>query len=83
MSSDAIRSAGFAKAAARIPAEQEVDIVELPEREWINPNIFAPKLLGIQIQEAPENWTLEYLKMIARYPGQPLPLLPPDLYLEK
>ena len=73
----------IAKESAGIPSKAEVDLIEFPEKGWINPNIFSPKLLGITFQEREMDWTWEYLKMISRYPAQPLLMTPPDLIPEK
>ena len=70
----------LAKEAADIPADKEVDIVELPKLGLFNPQIFMPSLFGYKIQKkTTPNYEIEYLKTIAKYPGQPLPLLSPDM----
>ena len=71
----------LAKQAAGIAVDKEVDIVELPKLGLFNPQMFTPSLFGFKLPAEPEeNYELKYLKTIAKYPGQPLPLLSPDMY---
>ena len=69
----------LAKEAADIPADKEVDIVELPKLGWFNPQMFELQLFGYKAQKPIQSYEIEYLKTIAKFPGQPLPLLSPDL----
>ena len=72
----------LAREAAGIEPDQEVKIVEMPDKGWINPDIFQPKLLGIDEPlldiDHPE---LMYIRMILNSNGKPMLLMPPDYYL--
>jgi protease-4 len=79
-------SIDLARKAANIPPERDIEIVELPEKGWFDPAMFAPKLLGIQQQPLfkvneydPE---MQYLKMIIQANGKPLLMMPPDFYID-
>ena len=71
----------LAKEAANIPEDREISIVELPKPGLFNPSIFMPRLLGYKIPISEDDVEWDYLKMIAKYPGQPLLLMPPDYYV--
>lgn len=70
----------LAKQAAGIPEEREIELIELPKLGLFDLSIFTPRLLGVEIPENNENYELQFLKLLAKYPGQPLPLLTPDYY---
>ena len=75
----------LARQAAGIEPDKEVKIVEMPEKGWLNPNMFQPKLFGMEEPvfdinlDDPE---LMYLRMILNSKGQPMLLMPPEYYLE-
>jgi protease-4 len=74
------RAIELAKKVAGIPLERKVEIVELPQRGLFNLDLFKPKVPGFTMDQD-RNW--RYLKLISEHPGQPLPVLPPDLYPEE
>jgi protease-4 len=64
---------GIAKAKAGIPAEEKVDIVQMPEPALFDPNMFMPKLFGIKYER---NELIEHLRFRVEHNGEPMPLLP-------
>ena len=72
----------IAKDRAGISPDQEVDILELPEPPLFNPQMFMPKLFGV---EQPRNEILEHLRFRIEHNGEVMPMLPVDAmgpYLE-
>lgn len=72
------RAIALAGAAAGIPAGREIAIVEYPKPALFE---FSPFFSGSRAKAVPAStmapeW--EYLLKVARHPGEPLPLLPPD-----
>ena len=63
----------IAKVKAGIPADQEIDIVQMPEAPLFDPNIFMPKLFGVKYEK---NEMLEHLRFRIEHSGEPMPLLP-------
>lgn len=66
----------LAKQSAKIPPEKKVEIVELPQKGLFKLDLFQPKIPGFNMEED-RFW--QYLKMISEHPGEPIPMLPPDL----
>jgi len=73
---DALR---LARERAHLPAGR-VEVVELPRPGLINPEVFMPKVTPVGSAAMLPPAELRYLRFIARYPAQPLPMLPLDLY---
>ena len=70
----------LARQAAGICPDERVDIAEMPPKGLINPAIFQPKLLGLQVpfeQVINDTEELQYLRMIIDSKGHPLVLAPP------
>jgi len=67
----------LAKQAANILPEKEVEIVEMPKKGLFNLEFLQPKMPGFNMEED-KFWL--YLKMISEHPGEPIPMIPPDLY---
>jgi protease-4 len=63
----------LARDKAGIPPEQEIDIVEMPEAPLFNPEMFMPKLVGVDYKKDP---LLEYLKFRLDHNGEVMPILP-------
>ncbi len=73
----------LAKKAAKIADDKDVKIIEYPEAEAFNPEVFMPKLLGIKSKILKPDQELEFLKIIAKNPGLPVVVLSPDFYLNE
>lgn len=73
------RAIEIARQAADIPPEKEVEIVEMPQKGLFKLDFLRPKTPGFSAQQD-RDWL--YLKLIADHPGQPIPVVPPDLYPE-
>lgn len=69
-----------AKQKAGIPIEQEIDLVEMPKKGWINPDALSLKLFGVKVKDHDPDPIMDYIRVIGQNPGKPLPLLSPDLY---
>jgi protease IV len=65
----------IARDRAGIPHEQDVNIVEYPEKGWIDMSFLQPKLFGVRVEDDP---TLNYVKFRLQHNGQPMPMLPID-----
>ncbi|MBI5022022.1 MAG: signal peptide peptidase SppA [Ignavibacteriales bacterium] len=65
----------IAKERANICPEQEVDIIELPEKGLFDLSQFMPKLLPFNVQDDP---VLQHLKFRLEHNGQPMPIMPID-----
>ena len=65
----------IAKDKAGIAPGEDVDIVQLPEPALFNPQMFTPKLFGV---EQPRNEILEHLRFRMEHNGEVMPLLPID-----
>jgi len=68
----------IAREKAGIPKDEKIDIVQLPEAPLFNPEMFAPKLFGIEIKESTADRIVDHLKFRIDHNGQPMPLLPLD-----
>ena len=64
----------MAEEAAGIPAGRKVLWREVPQKGLIDLEKFKPKL--IQMQE--DTYEMEYLRMLIKAKGRPLPMVPPD-----
>jgi len=64
----------MAKEAAGIPAGRKVLWREVPQKGLIDLERFKPKL--IQMQD--DTYEMEYLRMLIKAKGRPLPMVPPD-----
>lgn len=65
----------IARVKAHIPPGAEVAVVEMPGREMIAPDLFLPKLLGM---DGAEGEIAELLKFYSRHNGEVLSMLPID-----
>jgi protease-4 len=63
----------IAKDRAGMAADEEVDIVELPQAPLFDPGMFMPKLFGIEYQR---NELIEHLKFRLQHNGEPMPIVP-------
>jgi protease-4 len=71
----------LARQRAQLPAGARIEVVELPRPGLINPEVLMPKVAPLGTRDILPPQELRYLRLIARFPGQPLPVLPPDLHL--
>ncbi|MBC7186159.1 MAG: S49 family peptidase [Calditrichaeota bacterium] len=71
----------MAKQRAQVPARAKVEVVELPRPGLINPEVLMPKLAPLSTSGFLPPQEARYLRILARFPGQPLPMLPPDFLL--
>ncbi len=69
----------LAKGAAGIDPQKDVEIVEMPEKGLFKLDLFKPGIMSLNLEEDPL-W--QYLKLFSEHPGQPLPVLPPEMYEE-
>jgi len=76
------KAIALAREAAGIPAGREIAIVEYPRPALFDFSVWMPRLLGSVLPVAREDAEIDYLKKIARHPGQPLPLLTPEYYVK-
>jgi len=67
----------IAREAAGIGPQQEIEIVELPEKGLFKIDFGGPGLLAERLEREPV-W--QYLRLFSEHPGQPLPVLPMGLY---
>jgi protease-4 len=67
----------IAKAKAGIAEDEEVDIVQMPKPPLFDPQMFMPKLIGVEYKPDP---VLENLKFRIKHNGKPMPLLPLDQF---
>jgi protease-4 len=67
----------IAKARAGIPADQEVDLIEMPEPPLFNAGMFTPRLFGFAI-DTEEDPVLEYLRFRIEHNGEALPIMSID-----
>ena len=65
----------IAKERAHIPADQDITILEMPEKGLIDFSRFTPRLFGIEANISNDP-TVELLKFRLRHNGEPLPMLP-------
>ncbi len=65
----------IAKVRANICSDQDVKIIEYPEKGWIDMSFLQPKLFGVSVEDDP---TLNYVKFRLQHNGQPMPMLPID-----
>jgi protease-4 len=73
------RALAVAKEKAGIAPATRVEWVELPPRQWLNPSVLNPlSEIRYGSAESPA-WVWEYVKLVTRYPAQPLLMAPPDL----
>jgi protease-4 len=68
---------GIARQAAGIGPREEIEIVELPEKGLFKLELGGPGLLTEKLEQEPM-W--QYLRLFSEHPGQPLPVLPMELY---
>jgi protease-4 len=75
------KAVALAREAAKIDSARTIELVEMPEPGFINPDMFKAKLVGLNAplfdltQDSPE---IQYFRMMMRYNGQPLLLMPPE-----
>jgi protease-4 len=69
----------LAREAAGIGPEEQIEIVELPKKGLFKLNLGGPAVMSINLQDDP---TWQYLKLFSEHPGQPLPVLPPEMWME-
>jgi protease-4 len=67
----------IAKARAGIAEDEEVDIVQMPKPPLFNPEMFMPKLIGMEYKQNP---MVENLKFRIKHNGKPMPMLPLDQF---
>ncbi len=77
-----MKAVELAKGAAGIPKSAEIEIVELPKKGLFNPMIFLPKIPEFSFMRLKADWTWNYIRMIAKHPGQPLYCIHPDFLIE-
>jgi protease IV len=65
----------IAKERANIYPDQEVEIIELPEKGLFDLSLFMPKLLPFSVEDDP---VLQHLKFRLKHNGQPMPIMPID-----
>lgn len=65
----------IAKERANICPDQEIEIIELPEKGLFDLSQFMPKLLPFSVEDDP---VLQHLKFRLKHNGQPMPILPMD-----
>ncbi len=63
----------IAKDRANICPDQDVNIVEYPEKGWVDMSFLTPKLFGVKIEDDP---ILNYVKFRLQHNGQPMPMMP-------
>ncbi len=67
------------KTMAGIPDDKPLEIIELPFKGLINPDLFSLSPMGHKIKREP---MLDYLKWVSDHAGRPMPLMPMDYQLE-
>jgi len=73
------RAIEIAKEEAGIPADQEVELVELPRMGLFNPNLLKmPSPFSVCEEESLE---IQYLRAVLRSKGHPMALMPPELVM--
>lgn len=65
----------IAKEKANICPDQDVEIIELPEKGLFDLSQFMPKLLPFSVEDDP---VLQHLKFRLKHNGQPMPIMPID-----
>jgi len=77
------KAVSLAREAAKIPGWRKVELKEMPDKGLFDPNMFAPKLLGIKLPQWRESKRLEmeYWKLFLASEGRPMAMLPPDMML--
>lgn len=78
------KAVDLARQAAGIESERRIEIVEMPGRGLINPQMFQPKLIGLKgplFTQGAEDPELMYLRMILQAKGRPLVMIPPEFYM--
>jgi protease-4 len=77
------KAVSLAREAAKIPEERKVELKEMPDKGLFDPNMFAPKLLGIKMPQwrESERLEMEYWKLFLASEGRPMAMLPPDMML--
>ncbi len=66
----------LAKREAGIPEDEKVELVEMPRPQLMSPNVFAPRLFGIEVGE--EDEFMQLLRFRLEHNGDPLPMMPVD-----
>ncbi len=69
----------IARKAAGIGLDEDVEIIELPEKGLFKLDLGGPGIFSQKIDQEPV-W--QYLRLFSEHPGQPLPVLPMELYEE-
>jgi protease-4 len=69
----------IAREAAGIGSDEEIEVIELPGKGLFKIDLGGPDLLTERLEQEPV-W--QYLKLFSEHPGQPLPVLPMELYDE-
>jgi len=67
----------IAKREAGIPADEKVEIVEMPRPALMSSDLFAPRLFGIEAGQ--EDEFIELIKFRLDHNGDPLPMLPAEM----
>jgi protease-4 len=74
------RAIQLAREAAGIAPDEEIEIVEMPEKGLFKVDPFKPGIMaGLNLEQEP-HW--QYLRLFSEHPGQPLRVLPPEFYEE-
>jgi len=73
------RAMQIARQAAGIGPREEIEVVEMPPKGLFKLELGGPGILSLDVDEDP---TWQYLRLFSEHPGQPLPVLPPELYEE-
>jgi protease-4 len=73
------RTIRIAREAAGIGPEEEIEIIEMPQGGLFKLDLGGPRILSLNMEKDP---TWQYLKLFSQHPGQPLPVLPPEMYVE-
>ena len=69
----------IARETAGIGPQEAIDIIELPEKGLFKFDVGGPGLVTEKLEQEPV-W--QYLRLFSEHPGQPLPVLPMELYDE-
>lgn len=64
----------LAKQEAGIPEDEKVELIEMPRPGLMSSDVFAPRLLGIEVRE--EDPYIKLIKFRMEHNGDPLPMLP-------
>ncbi|MDM7925668.1 MAG: S49 family peptidase [bacterium] len=75
------RAIEIAAEKAGLRPEQGIRVKELPGKEWFDPSMFMPRLIGTRARGAKEDPAVETLRLILERPGRVMPLMPLGLWL--